>query len=91
MAGRNDLARQNLAPFARLSATQYVSPMFAALVYARAGDLDSGFMWLERMYQERTPGVIGFKVDPSFDVFRGDPRFDNLLRRVGLGQRGPGQ
>jgi serine/threonine-protein kinase len=89
MAGRRDLARQNLAPFARLLATKYVSPMWAALVYAHVGDLDRGFEWLERMYQERTPGVIGFKVDPSFDVFRRDPRFENLLRRVGLAQDTP--
>ncbi|MGP8185518.1 MAG: TPR end-of-group domain-containing protein [Terracidiphilus sp.] len=57
-----------------------------ALVYAGIGDKDSAFAWLEDAYRAHDVGLVYLKVDPCLDPLRSDPRFDDLLRRVGLSQ-----
>jgi hypothetical protein len=48
------------------------------------GDLDQAFAWLEKDYQARS-GLLDFLItDPLFDSIRGDPRYADLLRRMGL-------
>jgi len=48
------------------------------------GDNDEAFVWLERAYQEQSNFLKYIKVSPIFDSLRGDPRFQDLVRRVGL-------
>jgi hypothetical protein len=56
-----------------------------ASVYALAGDKDNAFKWLDKAYAERDGEEISLlKVDPAFKNLRDDPRFGNLLRRMGL-------
>jgi TolB-like protein/DNA-binding winged helix-turn-helix (wHTH) protein/Flp pilus assembly protein TadD len=53
-----------------------------AVIYASLGDTDQAMSWLEKGYQERfNPGVL---LRPGFDPLRSDPRFQNLVRRIGL-------
>jgi tetratricopeptide (TPR) repeat protein len=53
-----------------------------ALVYAGLNEKDQAFAWLEKAYEERfNPSIL---VRPAFDVLRSDPRFQNLLHRLGL-------
>jgi TolB-like protein/DNA-binding winged helix-turn-helix (wHTH) protein/Tfp pilus assembly protein PilF len=53
-----------------------------AMIYASLGDADQAMNWLERGYQERfNPGVL---LRPGLDPLRSDPRFEDLVRRVGL-------
>ncbi len=40
--------------------------------------------WLERAHEEREPGSILAKIDPRMDPLRSDPRFNDLLRRIGF-------
>ena len=40
--------------------------------------------WLERGYRERDPQMVLLKSNPAFDPLRSDPRFDDLLRRIGF-------
>ena len=58
-------------------------PMEVALDYVRLGDKDKAFLWLERCYRERS-GLVFLKVDPALDPLRSDPRFTDLLRRLGF-------
>jgi TolB-like protein/Tfp pilus assembly protein PilF len=55
-----------------------------ALVYAGLGNKDEAFAWLEKSFPVRDKGLTFLKVDPCVDPLRSDPRFQNLLRRVGL-------
>jgi adenylate cyclase len=56
-----------------------------ASFYARVGDLDRAFTWLEKSYAGRSARLTHLKVDARYDNLRADPRFADLLRRVGLG------
>jgi tetratricopeptide (TPR) repeat protein len=55
-----------------------------ALVYAGMGEKDQAFEWLEKAYAVRDMGLSFLKVDPGLDPLRSDPRFQAMLRRVGL-------
>ena len=54
--------------------------------YATLGDRDSSLVWLEKAYEERDWRLIELGVEPRFDPLRSDPRFQDLLRRIGLPQ-----
>ena len=63
---------------------EYVSPADIALFYARLGERDEAFSWLERAMQERSILFNYLAADARFDNLRPDPRFPELLGRVGL-------
>ena len=54
------------------------------MVYAGLGEQEQVFQWLERSYQDRAWDIINLKVDPNFDPRHADPRFAELVRRVGV-------
>jgi hypothetical protein len=62
----------------------YVSPYAIASIYARLGERDQAFAWLEKASEERDYLMATLKVDPVWDGFHSDPRFTDLVRRVGL-------
>lgn len=66
------------------SAQQFVSPFEIAEVYASLNDKDHTMYWLEKSYAQRESRLPFLKVDARFDPVRADPRFQNLLQRVGL-------
>jgi hypothetical protein len=55
-----------------------------ALVHLYLGDKDQTFEWLDRAYAGRAEWMIYLSVDPRFDGIRAEPRFKELLRRVGF-------
>jgi hypothetical protein len=57
-----------------------------ALVYAGLGDKEQALIWLEKAYADKSESFVELKADARFDRLRSDPRFVNLLRRVGLEQ-----
>ncbi len=48
------------------------------------GETEEAMTWLERAYEERDPLLLNAKTDPNLDPLRSDPRFDDLLRRIGF-------
>ena len=52
--------------------------------YAGLGDKDQAFAWLETSYQDRRDRMVWLNVDPLLDPLRSDPRFHDLVRRMGL-------
>jgi serine/threonine protein kinase/tetratricopeptide (TPR) repeat protein len=69
------------------SKTKYVSPYMIATIYAGLGDKNKAFEFFDKAYQERSPDIPWFlKADLRIDNLRSDPRFQDLLHRVGLPQ-----
>jgi tetratricopeptide (TPR) repeat protein len=64
--------------------TKSVGPLGIAGCYAMTGAVDPAMEWLERAYREREPFLAHLKADPSYDPLRSDPRFQDLLRRIGF-------
>ena len=85
MSGNRLGATKILEHLAEQSQLRYVSPLNAAIVYLGLGDKDNAFKWLEKAYAERSPDLTTLEVDPIFKSLRSDPRFIDLLRRIGLG------
>lgn len=54
------------------------------LIYTALGDHDAAFHWLELSYQHREESLCSLKVDPKLDPLKDDPRFDDLIRKIGL-------
>ncbi len=77
-------ARRILAGIKAKMKKSYVSPFVVAYIHAALGDKEEAFAWLERAYQERDLLLYALKVDPRLDPLRSDPRFNDLLRRIGL-------
>ena len=55
-----------------------------AFIYAGLGDKNNAFEWLERSFDSRDKGLTYLKIDPCLDPLRADPRFDDLVKRVGF-------
>ena len=83
-AGRADHARAQLAELESVSKTRYVSPYFRAPAYAALGEMGRAFSRLEEAFAERSNGMTYLGPDPTLDDMRPDPRFADLVRRVGL-------
>jgi tetratricopeptide (TPR) repeat protein len=64
----------------------YIPPTSIADLYFMLGDKEHGFQWLELAYQGRDDYLAYVKVDPTIAPFRSDPRYADLLRRMGLPQ-----
>ena len=74
-----------------MSRYRYLPPVCPAIVSAGLGDRDAAFAWLEKAYEDRSECMAfsqssGLGVDPYWDPLRNDPRFADLLRRVGLAE-----
>jgi adenylate cyclase len=59
---------------------------YLAMVHAALGDMDKAFEWLEKDFQSRAGTMGDLAWDPYFDLFRSDPRYADLLKRMGLKQ-----
>jgi tetratricopeptide (TPR) repeat protein len=66
--------------------TGYSSACRIAEFYANLGDKDQAFRWLNTAYQERNAGLVALKTNFLLDPIRSDPRFAELVRKVGLPQ-----
>jgi TolB-like protein/Tfp pilus assembly protein PilF len=68
------------------SAREHVDPVLTAYIYIALGDKDQAFVWLDKGYEERSGMMCWIGIEPRFDPLRSDPRFADLLRRMGLKQ-----
>jgi tetratricopeptide (TPR) repeat protein len=86
LAGRKEEARQVLDELLALNRRRYVTAPTVAHIFIGLGDKDQAFVWLEKAFQERSNYMVWLKVWPPLDPLRSDPRFDDLLQRIGLVQ-----
>ena len=83
-AGRVDDARVILDRLTEFAKESYVSPYSLARVHIGLDQIDEAFECLETTYQERHGILTYLKVEPIFDRLRSDPRYAELLRKMGL-------
>lgn len=84
VAGRKADALRIAAELEKISRDRYVSPYGLAQIYAALNDKEQTFRWLQIAYDDHAVWMSYLAVDPAFDRFREDQRFQDLLRRVGL-------
>jgi eukaryotic-like serine/threonine-protein kinase len=86
VAGHRDKALEVLADLQTRAKSRYTSALDIATVYLGLSDTDATFEWLERAFQTRASALVYLAVDPRYDAVREDPRFRDLVRRIGLPQ-----
>ncbi len=84
LAGHEADARRELAELERISKSRYVSPYYMGTAHLALGERDRAFEYLERALEERSHGLTFLRIDPSLDAVRSDPRYADLVRRVGF-------
>jgi serine/threonine-protein kinase len=85
LMGKREEAWKILNNIIGYSKENYVSPVFIAAVFAALGEKEQVFVWLEKAFRERNADLITYlKNHHGFDPVRSDPRFINLLRRIGF-------
>ncbi len=81
-SGKSSEAAKLLSDLKKRSNPDYSYASEIAVIYIALGDRDQAMNWLEKGYEERfNPGVL---LRPGFDPLRSDPRFEDLVRRIGL-------
>ncbi len=89
-AGNHQEAANLLGELLALRASRFVPAEEIARVYTQLGDFDAAIHWLEQAYADRSRGLIFLNVNASWDPIRNDPRFQNLVQKLGLEVLRPG-
>jgi TolB-like protein/DNA-binding winged helix-turn-helix (wHTH) protein/Flp pilus assembly protein TadD len=84
VAGKKTEALLIVAQLQKISRERYVSPYGLAQIYASLNDRERTFKWLQIAYDDRAVWMSYLAVDPIFDRYRSDQRFQDLLRRLAL-------
>jgi len=83
-AGDAPSALKILAHLKQLSAHSYVPSIYIGLIYTGLHDLDNAFLWLNRAADDHCEYLVYLRSEPMADPLRSDPRFEQLLKRMGL-------
>lgn len=82
--GRRGESLRLVGEMEREAGRRYIRPEAIAAVYARLGDRDRAFQWLDRALEARSPYLLALNADRQWDPIRQDARFTVLVRKVGL-------
>ncbi len=85
-AGRRQDAEQIISRYRAIAKGQYVMSYHIAVIYAALGEKDKAFAELEKGFEERDYLLPRIKVEPFLDPLRDDPRYQDLILRIGLPQ-----
>jgi TolB-like protein/Flp pilus assembly protein TadD len=83
-SGNKSAALEKLAEIEALASQQYVSPLSVAIIHIALDNKDEAFDWLEKSYQEKANKLVFLGVQPTYNSIRSDPRFVDLMKRIGL-------
>jgi TolB-like protein/Tfp pilus assembly protein PilF/tRNA A-37 threonylcarbamoyl transferase component Bud32 len=84
VSGQPEKARSLLERILDIRARRYVDAYVIAGVYAGLGDKDKAFEWLAKAYDERAGQMVIIQVDHWVDNLRSDPRYKELLKKIGF-------
>ncbi len=82
-AGHHDEARAHLEEIHLLEKKEFVWPMGIAFVYAFLGETERALDYLEKSYEERVGWMLWISCDPTLDILRKEPRFKELMKKIG--------
>jgi eukaryotic-like serine/threonine-protein kinase len=85
-SGRHAAMAREIELRTQLAKRRYVDPSWIAYDYADLGEKEQAFAWLEKAYRERARRLQAIKVARAFEPFHSDPRYIDLLKRMGLPQ-----
>jgi len=83
-SGKQDQARVKLNDLLELSRKRFVPPFHIALIYSGLGEQNEALGWLERAFDQRDPKITFLKVNRKLNSLRNEPRFIDLMRRMGF-------
>ena len=84
LLGKRSEAEKIIQNLKERTAREYIDPCLIAYIYIALGDKDEAFAWMDRARQERSGLICWLQIEPKFDPIRSDPRFANLVHRMGL-------
>jgi DNA-binding winged helix-turn-helix (wHTH) protein/Tfp pilus assembly protein PilF len=84
VSGNGDEAQKTLKKLKEMSLQHYISAYDLAIIYVGLDEKEKALEWLQNAYADRSIWLIGIKVEPMLDSLRSDPRFTELMRRVGF-------
>lgn len=84
ISGKKEEALKILEEMKNLSSQRYIRPTYMAGIYIGLGDNDRAFKWLEKAYINRCDWLILLQIEHMFEPIRKDPRFAELVKKVGL-------
>jgi tetratricopeptide (TPR) repeat protein len=84
MAGSRSDAEKVLQTLSQQANKSYVSAFDVAAIYAGLGEKDKAFAWLDKAAAEHSSFLAYSKWEPRLDPLRSDPRFRQVLARIGL-------
>ena len=84
LSGQREKAEQLLAALESHTDSHYVSPYFVSVIHLGLGNHEAALDWLERAWEERDGWVQWLLVNPTVDRVRSQPRYEALLKRIGL-------
>jgi len=82
--GRRDEAAAIAENLERRRSDAFFSPTWLAILYGAIGELERAFALLDAAFEERDSFLVAVRADPLFAALRSDPRFTDLVRRIGL-------
>ena len=83
-SGNQAKAKDALEQLRKLEQHRAVDSLCFTVAYVGLNNKDEALHWLEKAYQEHSNSLTALKVDPTYDPLRGEPRFQELLRRLRL-------
>jgi TolB-like protein/Tfp pilus assembly protein PilF len=83
-SGQPEQTRRALEKLEQLNRRRGMDAAPMVTAYIGTGNKDEAFAWLQKAFLEHSNALVGLKVDPIYDPLRSDPRFQGLLRRIGL-------
>ena len=83
-SGRQEQARRALERLNQMNRLQPIAPEAMIRAYVGMGNKDEAFAWMEKASSRSANAMLTLNVDPIYDPLRNDPRFQKLLRRIGV-------
>jgi hypothetical protein len=84
MTGRHNEARRILGELLKVTENKYVAGEEIASVYVALGEKEEAFKWLNRACQDHGGAIHAIPIRPVFKALHTDPRFREIVRRIGL-------